>query len=248
MAADLFEWFAEEGKRAYRTPLSRLASATRRQDRAQTADRRGRHHHRVEFSRLQHRPRRGRRARRRLQRRHPAVGVHAAHRDGNDGISSSRPALPVGVANLVVGEADPIGQEMLRAPGGCAKIHLTGSVPVGKRLMDGASKTMTRLSLELRRQRARCSFFPTYNLKEIAAGAIAAKFRNARPGVYRAAAVPRRAQGGRRVHENGSRLWSRRCGGIRTVAALAAVASARSATTVPRNSAASLVIRASSLH
>src|SRR5205823_5956237 len=56
--------------------------------------------------------------------------------------------LPGGVANLVAGEADPIGQEMLRHPA-CAKIHLTGSLAVGKRLLDGASKTMTRLSLEL---------------------------------------------------------------------------------------------------
>ena len=54
--------------------------------------------------------------------------------------------IPAGVANLVVGEADPIGQEMLRQPA-CAKIHLTGSLAVGKRLMDGASQTMKRLSL-----------------------------------------------------------------------------------------------------
>ena len=51
-------------------------------------------------------------------------------------------------AERVVGEADPIGQEMLRQPS-CAKIHLTGSLAVGKRLMDGASQTMKRLSLEL---------------------------------------------------------------------------------------------------
>jgi acyl-CoA reductase-like NAD-dependent aldehyde dehydrogenase len=84
--------------------------------------------------------------------------------------------LPGGVANLVVGEADPIGQEMLRHPG-CAKIHLTGSLPVGKRLMDGASKTMTRLSLELGGN-APVLVFPDVNLEQIAAGAIAAKFRN----------------------------------------------------------------------
>jgi acyl-CoA reductase-like NAD-dependent aldehyde dehydrogenase len=75
-----------------------------------------------------------------------------------------------------VGEADPIGQEMLRHPG-CAKIHLTGSVAVGKRLMDGASKTMTRLSLELGGN-APVLVFPDVNLEQLAAGAIAAKFRN----------------------------------------------------------------------
>jgi len=84
--------------------------------------------------------------------------------------------LPGGVANLVVGEADPIGQEMLRHPS-CAKIHLTGSLPVGKRLMNGASKTMTRLSLELGGN-APVLVFPDVNLEQVAAGAIAAKFRN----------------------------------------------------------------------
>ena len=84
--------------------------------------------------------------------------------------------LPGGVANLVVGEADPIGQEMLRHPA-CAKIHLTGSLPVGKRLMDGASRTMTRLSLELGGN-APVLVFPDVDLEEVAAGAIAAKFRN----------------------------------------------------------------------
>src|SRR5882672_5606170 len=65
---------------------------------------------------------------------------------------------------------------MLRHPG-CAKIHLTGSAAVGKRLMDGASKTMTRLSLELGGN-APVLVFPDVDLDEVAAGAIAAKFRN----------------------------------------------------------------------
>ncbi|MBZ5559893.1 MAG: NAD-dependent succinate-semialdehyde dehydrogenase [Acidobacteriia bacterium] len=83
---------------------------------------------------------------------------------------------PGGVANLVNGEADPIGQEMLRHPA-CAKIHLTGSVRVGKHLMDGASRTMTRLSLELGGN-APVLVFPDVNLEQVAAGAVAAKFRN----------------------------------------------------------------------
>jgi acyl-CoA reductase-like NAD-dependent aldehyde dehydrogenase len=83
---------------------------------------------------------------------------------------------PAGVVNLVAGEADPIGQEMLRHPA-CAKVHLTGSVPVGKRLMDGASLTMTRLSLELGGN-APALVFPDVDLDRVAAGAIAAKFRN----------------------------------------------------------------------
>lgn len=84
--------------------------------------------------------------------------------------------LPAGAANLVVGEADSIGQEMLRHPA-CAKIHLTGSLGVGKRLMDGASKTLTRLSLELGGN-APVLVFPDVNLEQLVTGAIAAKFRN----------------------------------------------------------------------
>ena len=57
-AADLFEWFAEEGKRAYgRTIPSRVADQA--DDGAQAADRRGRGDHRVEFPGLQHRAGRG---------------------------------------------------------------------------------------------------------------------------------------------------------------------------------------------
>jgi acyl-CoA reductase-like NAD-dependent aldehyde dehydrogenase len=84
--------------------------------------------------------------------------------------------MPGGAANLVNGEADPMGQEMLRHPA-CAKIHLTGSVRVGKRLMDGASRTMTRLSLELGGN-APVLIFPDVNLERLSAGAVAAKFRN----------------------------------------------------------------------
>ena len=84
--------------------------------------------------------------------------------------------IPAGVTNLVNGPADPIGQEMLRHPL-CAKIHLTGSVRVGKHLMDGASKTMTRLSLELGGN-APVLVFPDVNIEQVVAGAVAAKFRN----------------------------------------------------------------------
>lgn len=84
--------------------------------------------------------------------------------------------LSAGVANVINGEADPIGLEMLRHPA-CAKIHLTGSLRVGKHLMDGASKTMTRLSLELGGN-APVLIFPDVNIEQVAAGAVAAKFRN----------------------------------------------------------------------
>jgi succinate-semialdehyde dehydrogenase len=84
--------------------------------------------------------------------------------------------VPAGVVNLVNGEPDAMGQEMLRHPA-CAKIHFTGSVRVGKRLMDGASKTVTRLSLELGGN-APVLVFPDVNVEQLAASAVAAKFRN----------------------------------------------------------------------
>jgi succinate-semialdehyde dehydrogenase len=174
VAADLFEWFAEEGKRAYgRVVPSRVGT------RRLTV----------------------------LKQPIGVVGIIAAWnfpayniaRAGAAALAAGctvviRPSeftpltamemlnllveagAPAGVANLIVGEADPIGQEMLRHRA-CAKIHLTGSLAVGKRLMDGASKTMTRLSLELGGN-APVLVFPDVDLDTVAAGAIAAKFRN----------------------------------------------------------------------
>ena len=85
--------------------------------------------------------------------------------------------MPAGVVNLVNGEPVGIAQEMLRNVH-CAKIHFTGSQKVGKLLMDGSSKTVTRLSLELGGN-APVLIFPDVDVAAVAAGAITAKFRNA---------------------------------------------------------------------
>ena len=84
---------------------------------------------------------------------------------------------PAGVVNLINGEPAAMAQEMLSNPG-CAKIHFTGSQRVGKLLMDGASKTVTRLSLELGGN-APVLIFPGVDVPAVAAGAVTAKFRNA---------------------------------------------------------------------
>jgi succinate-semialdehyde dehydrogenase len=85
--------------------------------------------------------------------------------------------LPKGVLNLVNGEPGPIGQALLSSPA-CRKVSFTGSVRVGRLLMDGASRTFTRLSLELGGN-APVLVFPDADLDALSKSAVAAKYRNA---------------------------------------------------------------------
>jgi succinate-semialdehyde dehydrogenase len=84
--------------------------------------------------------------------------------------------LPAGVLNLVNGDPEAMGQEMLDHPA-VRKISFTGSVRVGKILMDGASRTVTRLSLELGGN-APVVVMPDVDLEQVTAGAVTSKFRN----------------------------------------------------------------------
>lgn len=84
--------------------------------------------------------------------------------------------IPPGVFNLVNGDPESMGQEMLDHPA-CRKISFTGSVRVGKILMDGASRTVTRLSLELGGN-APVLILPDVDVEAVAAGSVASKFRN----------------------------------------------------------------------
>jgi acyl-CoA reductase-like NAD-dependent aldehyde dehydrogenase len=85
--------------------------------------------------------------------------------------------IPDGVVNLVNGQSSSIGQQLLDNPL-CRKIHFTGSPRVGRLLMDGASKTVKRLSLELGGN-APVLVFADVDVERVAAGAVTAKFRNA---------------------------------------------------------------------
>jgi len=85
--------------------------------------------------------------------------------------------LPKGVMNLVNGQSDLIGKEMLENPA-IRKISFTGSTRVGKILMDGASKTNTRLALELGGN-APVLVFPDVDVKKVAEESVSAKLRNA---------------------------------------------------------------------
>lgn len=84
--------------------------------------------------------------------------------------------LPAGVANLVLGDAAAIGQAMLDRPE-LRKMHFVGSTRVGKLLMDGASKTNTKLSLELGGN-APCIVLPDVEIEAFAKAAAQAKTRN----------------------------------------------------------------------
>ena len=84
--------------------------------------------------------------------------------------------LPKGVLNLINGDPASMGQEMLNNPK-VAKISFTGSTRVGRLLMDGASKTMKRLSLECGGN-APVIIFPDADMKLVMENAAMAKVRN----------------------------------------------------------------------
>jgi acyl-CoA reductase-like NAD-dependent aldehyde dehydrogenase len=85
---------------------------------------------------------------------------------------------PPGVINVVSGAAHPMAQEMLDDVR-VRKIQFTGSTRVGKILMDGASRTITRLSLELGGNAPVLILPDVPNLEAIAAEGVRAKYRNA---------------------------------------------------------------------
>lgn len=83
--------------------------------------------------------------------------------------------LPTGVLNLVCGDPEAMAEEML-ADNELRKISFTGSVGVGKKLMAGAAKHVKRLSLELGGN-APVLVFPDADLDALAASSVMAKFR-----------------------------------------------------------------------
>src|SRR5437868_2296020 len=84
--------------------------------------------------------------------------------------------LPAGVANLVTGPAQDIADEFLENPI-CRKISFTGSTEVGKQLMRGAADQVKRLSLELGGH-APFIVFPDADPEVGAKIAVTGKFRN----------------------------------------------------------------------
>jgi acyl-CoA reductase-like NAD-dependent aldehyde dehydrogenase len=175
VAADLFEWFAEEGKRVYGYTIpARVASRRMMVLREPVGV--------VGVITAWNFPA-----------YNPARAVAAALAAGCTVVI--RPAeltplsamamaavlvdagAPAGVVALINGDPVAMGQAMLDHPD-LRKISFTGSVRVGRLLMDGASRTMTRLSLELGGN-APVLVLPDVDVAEVARGAVAARFRNA---------------------------------------------------------------------
>ncbi|HLW66580.1 MAG TPA: NAD-dependent succinate-semialdehyde dehydrogenase [Gemmataceae bacterium] len=84
--------------------------------------------------------------------------------------------LPKGVANLVIGTAQEMADEFLDNRI-CRKISFTGSTEVGKQLMRGAANQVKRLSLELGGH-APFIVFPDADAEVVAKAAVIGKFRN----------------------------------------------------------------------
>lgn len=84
--------------------------------------------------------------------------------------------IPPGVINLVNGDASKIGNELLNNIH-VKKISFTGSTKVGKILMDGASRTNTKLALELGGN-APVIIMADVDVDQVAKTSVNTKFRN----------------------------------------------------------------------
>jgi succinate-semialdehyde dehydrogenase/glutarate-semialdehyde dehydrogenase len=84
--------------------------------------------------------------------------------------------VPKGVANLVIGSAGEISDEFMQNPA-VRKISFTGSTAVGKQLMKQAADQVKRLSLELGGH-APFIVFPDADPEVVAKAAVLGKFRN----------------------------------------------------------------------
>src|SRR5215469_5901624 len=84
--------------------------------------------------------------------------------------------VPAGVVNLVIGPAQEIGDEFLENPI-CRKVSFTGSTEVGKHIMRGCAEHMKRVSLELGGH-APFIVFPDADPEVGAKIAVTGKFRN----------------------------------------------------------------------
>src|SRR5229473_2381484 len=85
--------------------------------------------------------------------------------------------LPEGVVNVVVGPGSTVGERLIAHPD-VAKIGFTGSTEVGQRVMEGAARTVKRVTLELGGKSANV-IFADADLEKAASSAPGAVFGNA---------------------------------------------------------------------
>jgi len=85
--------------------------------------------------------------------------------------------VPEGAFNIINGDPEAMAQTMLNDPR-VRKIQFTGSTRVGKILMDGASRTVTQLSLELGGNAPVLIMPDIDDLEAVAISAVGAKYRN----------------------------------------------------------------------
>ena len=85
--------------------------------------------------------------------------------------------IPEGVVNVVVGPGSVAGERLIAHPD-VAKIGFTGSTEVGRRVMEGAARTIKRVTLELGGKSANV-IFEDADLERAAAAAPGAVFGNA---------------------------------------------------------------------
>lgn len=84
--------------------------------------------------------------------------------------------IPAGAANLVIGSAGEMSAEFLENSA-CRKISFTGSTEVGRQLMRGCADQIKRISLELGGH-APFVVFPDADPEQVAQFAVTGKFRN----------------------------------------------------------------------
>jgi acyl-CoA reductase-like NAD-dependent aldehyde dehydrogenase len=85
--------------------------------------------------------------------------------------------VPEGVVNVIVGPGSVAGERLIAHPD-VAKIGFTGSTEVGRRVMEGAARTIKRVTLELGGKSANV-IFADADLERAAAAAPSAVFGNA---------------------------------------------------------------------
>lgn len=174
VAADLFEWFAEEAKRAYGRTIPSRVPGKRMQTIRQPIGVVGVI---TAWNFPAYNPARAWSAA--LAAGCTVVGRPSTYTPRTALAIASclhESGLPKGVLNVVIGDAEPMGRAMLDHPT-VRKISFTGSTQVGRLLMDGASRTFTRLSLELGGN-APVLVFPDVDVRAVAQAAVKARFRN----------------------------------------------------------------------